>query len=48
MPEPEIRQKPKSQESLPPSRDYLPVDEREKPDADWGAYTPETLHALDG
>jgi hypothetical protein len=48
MPEPESSQRPKSQESLPPSRDYPPADEREKLAADWKAYTPETLLALDG
>jgi hypothetical protein len=48
MPEPESSQKPKSHESLPPSRDYPLADEREKLSADWKAYTPETLLALDG
>jgi hypothetical protein len=48
MPEPENRQKPTSPESLPPNRDCPPADECEKPAADWRAYSPETLHALDG
>lgn len=46
--EPEIRQKPKTQESLPHGRDHPPADEREKSAAEWKAYSPETLLALDG
>ena len=48
MPEPESSQKPMHQEPLPSSRDYPPADERENLVADWKAYSPETLLALDG
>jgi len=47
MTESENRQKLMSQETLPPSRDCPPAEEREKPADDWRGYTPETLHALD-
>ena len=47
MAEPENWQNLGSQENLPFSRDYPPVEEREKSAADWKAYTLETLHALD-
>jgi hypothetical protein len=47
MAESENRQKPISQETHPPSRDYSFADEREKLAADWRGYSPETLHALD-
>jgi hypothetical protein len=48
MPVPESGQKPMHQEPLPSTRDYPPADEREQLAADWKAYTPETLNALDG
>lgn len=48
MPESESSPKPMHPEPLPPSRDHPPADEREKLAADWKAYSPETLLALDG
>jgi hypothetical protein len=48
MHEPESSQEAMHQEPLPSSRDNPPADEREKLAADWNAYTPETLLALDG
>ena len=48
MPELESSQKPMDQEPLPSGRDYRPADEREKLVAEWKAYSPETLLALDG
>jgi hypothetical protein len=47
MSELESRQNPNSSESLPLSQGQPSADQCERPTADWRAYTPETLHALD-
>jgi hypothetical protein len=47
MADPENRQSPISQETLPSGRDYPPAEQRQRPILDWKGYPLETLHALD-